>query len=256
MSDLRVLVTNDDGIDSPGLTALARCAVDAGHSVTVAAPAQEASGTSASLTAAADDDARRVATTARDDWPVPAYAVAAHPGLIAFTASLGGFGERPDVLLSGINRGANVGRAVLHSGTVGAALTASLYGVRTLAVSLDCGWDRDIEYHWDTAAAVTRSVLDVLPDLPEGTVLNLNVPNVPAGELGPLRRARLVRYGQVQAKVHRLDDGRLEIVTVDPAGTEYEPGTDAALLLAGHPTLTVLTSVADDAELDIPLPLS
>ena len=132
--EVRILVTNDDGIDSPGLHALAAAAADFG-TVMIAAPAVESSGTSAGLTAARDD--RRVAVEERDGG----LAVAAHPGLIALIACHGGFGPAPDVVLSGVNRGANVGRAVLHSGTVGAALTASVNGARALAVSLDVQLD-------------------------------------------------------------------------------------------------------------------
>ena len=71
---------------------------------------------------------------------VPAHAVHAGPGLIALIAARGAFGEPPDVVLSGINHGANVGRAIVHSGTVGAALTGGLHGSRAMAVSLDVGF--------------------------------------------------------------------------------------------------------------------
>ena len=252
MSDLRALVTNDDGIDSPGLAALAVCALEGGLDVVIAAPARESSGTSAGLTAA--EDHRQIATERRtlpQLTDVPTHAVAGHPGLIAFTAAQGGYGPKPDVLLSGINRGANVGRAVLHSGTVGAALTASINGIRAMAVSLDVGLLTDVEYHWDSAAEVARRALDMLVDLEPGTVLNLNVPNVAAERLGPLRRARLARFGTVQSRVKRLDDGGLEIFSVN-VNEELEPGTDAALLAAGHPTITPLRSVDEDTAVELP----
>jgi len=252
MTDLCALVTNDDGIESPGLAALVGCAIDGGLEPLVAAPAVESSGTSAGLTAA--EDHRQIATQLRKLpalLDVTAYAVAAHPGLIAFTAAHGGFGQQPDVLLSGINRGANVGRAVLHSGTVGAALTASINGLRAMAVSLDVGLATDVVHHWSTAAEVAGRALDLLLDLEPGAVLNVNVPNVAPDQLRPLRRARLAAFGTVQSQVQRLDDGRLEIFSVT-ADDQPEPGTDAALLAAGHPTITPLRSVDEDPTVALP----
>ena len=83
----------------------------------------------------------RASTPARVELPglagVPAYALDGAPGLCVLAARLGGFGDPPDVVMSGINPGCNTGRAVLHSGTVGAALTAANFGVRGLAVSID-----------------------------------------------------------------------------------------------------------------------
>jgi 5'-nucleotidase len=246
---MRVLVTNDDGIDSPGLVALARCAVDLGWQTVIAAPVTEASGTSAGLTAA--EDHRQVAVERRtiDALPsVEAYAVAAHPGLIALVACHDGFGERPDLVLSGVNRGGNVGRAILHSGTVGAALTAAINGARAVAVSLDLELDADTAPHWDTARVVTGALLPMIAGLDEGSVLNVNVPDVPLDRVGPARWARLSTYGRVQNKVTQLDDGVIEMGSVVVDG-ELEPGTDAALLAGGHVTVTALHSVHEDERL-------
>jgi 5'-nucleotidase len=135
---MKVLVTNDDGVGSAGLHALARALVDDGHDVVVVAPDREMSGSSAAIGQVHIEegiDAERV------DLPrlegVPAYAVAGPPGLCVLTARLGGFGDPPELVVSGINPGCNTGRAVLHSGTVGAALTAANFGGRGLAVSID-----------------------------------------------------------------------------------------------------------------------
>nr|WP_221381313.1 5'/3'-nucleotidase SurE [Actinoplanes polyasparticus] len=131
---MRVLITNDDGVSAPGILALA-AAVAGSHDVVVAAPQDEASGMSAALTAVVSDGQIVVAPF---ELPgITAYGVAASPAYIVVLASLGVFGPPPDIVLSGINRGANAGRAVLHSGTVGAALTAANYGMRAMAVSLD-----------------------------------------------------------------------------------------------------------------------
>ncbi|HEX2130165.1 MAG TPA: 5'/3'-nucleotidase SurE [Actinophytocola sp.] len=242
----KVLVTNDDGIDSPGLHMLVRCALDLGWSPVVAAPTAESSGTSAGLTAARD--ARQVGLDRRT-LPgldgVTAYAVAAHPGLIALIACHDGFGDRPDLLLSGVNRGANVGRAILHSGTVGAALTAGVNGIRAVAVSLDTDMEDDGEHHWATASAIATDLLPKAVQLPRGTVINVNVPNRPAGEVGELRWGPLASYGRVQSKVTQVGGELIEVGSVVVEG-ELEAGTDAAMLAEGHATATPLNPVSED----------
>src|SRR3954468_8704205 len=105
---MRVLVTNDDGIDSVGLHRLARVAVGAGLDVVVAAPDQEYSGSSASLTALADGGRLLVHERRIPDLGAErVLAVEATPGFIVFACARGAFGERPDLILSGINRGPN-----------------------------------------------------------------------------------------------------------------------------------------------------
>jgi 5'-nucleotidase len=240
VNSLRVLVTNDDGIDSPGLIALARCAAELGHETIIAAPSVEASGTGAGLTASGGHRSVGVSRRTIDELPeVAAYAVDAHPGLIALLACRGAFGgQAPDLVLSGINFGANIGRALIHSGTVGAALTAHVNGVTALAVSLDVPWDPPGTALWDV---VDPYVKDVLGMIEPGTVLNLNVPNRP--DPGPLRWATLTEYGRVQSRITRQDDEVIELATVILDG-EVEPGSDAALLAAGYATVTELLSVS------------
>ncbi len=236
---MRALITNDDGIDSPGLVALAQAAVSLGYEVLVAAPAQQSSGTSASV--AAVGDTGRVVSERRElpGLDVEAYAVAAHPGLISLIACHGGFGGKPDVLLSGINLGANVGRAVLHSGTVGAALTAHVNDVSALAVSLDVGLDGP-EPLWDRAGEAVRAVLPMVEEMPEATVLSLNVPNIV--DVKGLRWAELARFGSVQSRVDEIGENEVEVVAVYSEDSPA-PGTDAALLGEGYATLTALRSV-------------
>ena len=191
---LRALITNDDGLDSPGLHALAALARDAGFDVVVAAPHEDASGVSASVKAMRAPRRGRAAAPAGDPAlpDVEAYAVEAHPAFIVHASGRGWLDPEPDIVLSGVNYGANVGRAVLHSGTVGAALTASLHGWRALAVSLDSGWEIPEQPHWDAVAHVLPQVLDLLLAAEEGTVLSVNVPDRPAAELGALREAQAV----------------------------------------------------------------
>jgi 5'-nucleotidase len=244
---LRALITNDDGIDSPGLWALAAGARDAGFEVVVAAPHVDASGVGGSVVSVRDGNRTRVHPREIAALPgIPAYAVEGHPAFIVHAAIRGWLDPTPDVVLSGINLGANVGRMVLHSGTVGAALAASLHGVRALAVSLDTGLGPPEQPHWETALHVLPGILDLLLAGPEGTVLSLNVPDRPVEEIGELREAQLAALGAVQVQTeHRSgDDGDGLHSSLAELEAAPAPGTDLALLAEGHPTLTVLESVA------------
>ncbi|TFV56608.1 5'/3'-nucleotidase SurE [Mycobacterium sp. PS03-16] len=236
------LVTNDDGIDSAGLHALVVAAQGAGLDVIVAAPAEQASGASAALSAVRRDGHTVVERRELPGLDVQAWAVRAHPGHIVAAALNGWFDPRPDLVLSGINHGANVGRAVLHSGTVGAALTAKISDTRALAVSLDVALHPEGERYWETAAGLVAPVLELLFDTPDGTVLSLNVPDRPAAEVGPIRHARLARGGAVQTRVEEIRDGGVRMSEIE-VSDEPEEDTDSALLDAGHPTLTELRSV-------------
>ena len=247
---MRALITNDDGIDSPGLVTLAAAALESGLDVLVAAPATQSSGTSASVAAASDTGRIVSERRALPGLDVDAYAVAAHPALISLIACRGGFGGKPDLVLSGVNLGANVGRAILHSGTVGAALTGHLNDVSSLAVSLDVGLDGP-EPLWDKAGEAVRAVLPVLLDLPAASVLSLNVPNIV--DVQRLRWAELARFGTVQSRVDEVDDNEIELVTVYSEET-LVPGTDAALLADGYATLTPLRSVGAEPISDLPSP--
>lgn len=250
---MRVLVTNDDGIDSPGLTTLAVTALDAGHEVVVAAPARESSGASASLLGAEQDGRLIVAPKSPPGLPddVTSFAVRAAPGLIAFVAAYGGFGPKPDLILSGVNRGANTGHAVLHSGTVGATLSGATHDIPGLAVSIAYHEPR----HWETAAAFARPVLDWLAEQRDGDrharVLNLNVPDLPVDQVRGLRKAPLASFGAVQARIHELEHGHLQLTYSDVEITR-EPETDAGLLARGWATLTQLRAPCFDADAVLP----
>lgn len=237
----RALITNDDGIDAPGLHVLARAALDAGFDVTVAAPARQSSGTSASIVAAEEDG--RIAIERRDLHGldgVPAYAVRGGPGLVTLIAAHGAFGERADLVLSGVNHGANVGRAILHSGTVGAALTGGLNGAWGVAVSLDVGMN-PAEFHWDAAAAAAVGLLPFLFERPRGTVINVNVPN--RSENRGVVEAALAPFGIVQTTLTERHTTHIRLAVEDLPNTP-EPGTDAALLADGWVTLTGLDTVS------------
>lgn len=245
---LRALITNDDGIDSPGLWALAAGARDAGLDVVVAAPHVDASGVGGSVLSVREGNRTRLHPRELPALPdVPAYAVEGHPAFIVHAAGRGWLDPAPDVVLSGINLGANTGRSVLHSGTVGAALTAALHGWRGLAVSLDTPWTAPERPHWETVLHVLPPVLEMLLAAPGSTVLSLNVPDRPVEELGELREARLAAFGTVQIRVDARsgDDGHALHAAFTERSSPPEPGTDTALLADGHPTITELQSVSE-----------
>jgi len=245
---LLALITNDDGIDSEGLRQLAVTAQAAGLDVLVAAPIEEASGTGGALTAVQTDGRTLVEERTLEGLDgVRCLAVAAAPAFIVRIACRGGFGRAPDVILSGINRGANTGNAVLHSGTVGAALTGNLEGRPALAVSLASSTTQ----HWGTAAHVVAGVLPRLLSGDEPMVLNLNVPNVVASELRGLRQARLASYGAVQTTVIEVGEGFVR-VGWEESGVTLEPDSDTMLLSSGYATLTVLESVAERIDVELP----
>ena len=247
---MRVLVTNDDGIDSPGLAVLARVALEAGHDVVVAAPARESSGASASLLGAEVDGRLTVEVKAAPDLPdgVESYAVRATPGLIAFVAAYGGFGGRPDLVLSGVNRGANTGHAILHSGTVGAALSAATHDIPGLAVSLAS----PNPANWETAGHFARPVLEwVAAREASDTVVNLNVPDRPVAEVRGLSRAPLAAFGAVQAMVAEAGEGQL-MLTYSDIEIDEEQDTDAGLLAFGWATVTRLKAPCFDAAAELP----
>jgi 5'-nucleotidase len=245
---IRVLVTNDDGIDAPGVRRLARVAADSGCDVVVAAPDSEYSGTAAALTSVEQDG--RVVARRRVLDGLPAYAVAGSPAWITLIALNGAFGERPDVVLSGVNRGANAGRAVLHSGTVGAALTAAAGGVRAMAVSLDVPDTADESRHWSTAARVALDLLPLLTGAPDGTVLNVNSPDLPWARLAGVRRARLARFGQVRMTLVEAGEGFVQ-TSLEAAGEDPEPGTDLAWLADGYASVTAIRAVGEAPDVDL-----
>jgi len=253
---VRILVTNDDGIDSAGLVALAAAAVDAGaevagSSVVVAAPRRDSSGSSASLVAVEDRGRFLVEERELPGLPgVAAWAVEGAPAFIVRAALTGAFGPEPDLVVSGVNRGPNTGHAVLHSGTVGAVLTAGVAGLGGMAVSIGMGEP----YHWDTARTVARAALGWMldGDRPgaKGLVLNVNVPNVALGALTGFEPARLADFGVVQATVAETGSGYVKLNYRQVDGP-LEPGTDTALLAEGKACYTALRSVDEDPEADL-----
>jgi len=238
---MRILVTNDDGVRSPGIKALATALVRDGHEVFVVAPTDDRSGSGAAVGKLYNVGPQPVITT---EWPelpgVPVHAIDAPPGAAALVTCLGAFGPLPDLVASGINPGANTGHLTLHSGTVGATLTAASFGVPGIAVSLE--WSETGEYLWDTAAAYAAAAVEWVAKPDEITrILNVNVPNRRPDAILGVREAELAAHGEVWVASAELagTDIRLDV----SGGGEAAPGTDASLVQAGYVAVTPLMSI-------------
>ncbi|HYA67823.1 MAG TPA: 5'/3'-nucleotidase SurE [Acidimicrobiales bacterium] len=264
---MRILVTNDDGVRAPGIAALARAAVGTSHDVVIVAPMVDYSGAGAAVGPVHSRDGVDYESYEIEGLEdVPAFGIDGPPALAVILAAVGGFGARPDVVLSGINHGANVGRSALHSGTVGAALTGAHFGLRSLAVSIRWGED---PVPWDTPATIARSLIPGLMATPEGTVLNLNVPDIDISRLRGLRRGRLGRAGTIRSAVHDppagAPGGAHPHVTLPPfpSGTlrldltprgqdrELDIETDAGLVANGFACVTPLVGVGEARDGDV-----
>lgn len=237
----RVLVTNDDGIESAGLHTLAIALRDAGYDVTVVAPNRDHSGIGAAIGLVHADhhlDVEKVALPGNEN--IPAYAIDGPPGLCVCAGRLGAFGDPPDVVVSGVNPGCNTGRAILHSGTVGAALTAQSFGCSAMAVSVDAAEP----WRFDTAARIAVDVVPMLLDAPPRSVLNLNVPALDYEEVLGVRWARLAAFGSVRAAVAESEDGGLQF-ELRATGVTAPPDSDQGLVDAGFAALTTIVGVAE-----------
>ena len=174
----RILVVNDDGVDAEGIIVLAERLAAIGD-VTVVAPDGDRSGTSHSISTR-----HAVTASPRPDRAVPTFACSGTPAdcvLLGVNELCGG---TPSIVVSGINRGANMADDINYSGTVAAAVEAVVVGIPAIAVSLVVSWpERALVHHWDTAADVACAlVADTLRrPLPAGTYWNLNVPNLERG---------------------------------------------------------------------------
>ena len=227
-----ILVTNDDGFFSPGITALADALRPLGDVITVA-PQTEASAVGHALTL------RRPLRLEQERPNV--YSVDGTPTDCVNIAIDKLLKQRPDIVVSGINAGLNTGRAILHSGTVGAALTAQNFGAKGLAVSVEA----KEPWRWDTAATIALEVLELLIEAPDRSVLNLNVPARARADIEDVRWARLAAFGSVRAAIGEMQtDGSLQI-ELQATGEQLPPDTDTALCAAGYATLTTLVGIAE-----------
>jgi 5'-nucleotidase len=204
---VRILISNDDGVFADGIRTLAAEAARRGHAVTVVCPDQERSATGHGLTLQTPLRAERADELFADG--VKAWACSGTPSDCVKLALFALLDEWPDLVLSGINHGPNLGTDVLYSGTVSAAMEGTIEGLHALAVSsADFQWR-----HFQPAATLALDVAERLlqQGWPEGMLLNLNVPPLPAEQLGPLRWCRKA----VRRYTDQFDQ------RVDPRGRTY-----------------------------------
>ncbi len=224
----RILVTNDDGIHAPGLKALAESLAKTGE-VTVVAPDKEMSATSQSIS---------LHTPLRvHKYDERRYAVSGTPADNVILAIYHIMPEKPDLVVSGINPGGNLGENVVYSGTVAAAMEAALHRVPSFAISLATRKQPDFSVAAAFAAQLAVKVMN--EGLPPGVMLNVNVPR------GEVSGARLTRQSQ---KISQ----NLVLEQKDPRGRSYywldetvelngvEPDSDYAAIMAHEISVTPL----------------
>jgi len=239
---LRVLITNDDGYQAPGIRALAPVIAALGHEVLVLAPLYDESGVGS---ARAGMVGRPIRTATLEENGVTYTGIDGTPALAVTLASVGAFGRAPDVVLSGINRGHNIGVPIFHSGTVAAALTAAGQGLSAVAISIDS----DDPDHWPTAAAVAAEALTWIAPEPAGTVLTINVPDRPLDQLSGVRHASLAPIKRSRVVGTKAPTGE-PMIELEPPLPNPVPDSDEALLKAGYVTVTPIVGireVKDDA---------
>jgi 5'-nucleotidase len=228
-----IVVTNDDGIDAPGLSAVVEIlGTDPDYQVTVVAPAEQQSGSGTALVIRGD-----IAVRPRE--PIAgcrAWSVEATPATTARLAVTALASEPPPrLLISGINRGENIGRSAWYSGTVGAAREAVLAGVPAIAASLELDWS-DPRPDYPASARWLKALVDAVRrhGLPEGICLNVNLPRDPETTRG----FRLARMGLEPPQISRYelvrqDQGTLFYRSRWRPPDEPVPGTDVHALENG-----------------------
>ena len=198
---MRILVTNDDGYLALGIRTLAAAAGPLGE-VSIVAPDREQSATSHSLTLHLPLRARRTLDGVHVVEGTPTDCVALAVGQL--------LEERPDVVLSGVNHGANLGDDVLYSGTVAAAMEATILGIPAVAISYTGKDVETIESWRDVLSAVLQQLL-VLERFPKETLLNVNLPAIEPDQVRGVRVTTLGRRAYVGSLTRALD----------PSGREY-----------------------------------
>ncbi|WP_165699517.1 5'/3'-nucleotidase SurE [Chimaeribacter californicus] len=227
---MRILLSNDDGVSAPGIQTLA-AALREFAEVQVVAPDRNRSGASNALTL---DAPLRTLTLPNGD-------IAVQQGTPTDCVYLGVnqlMRPRPDIVVSGINAGANLGDDVIYSGTVAAATEGRHLGYPALAVSLDG------HQHYDTAAAVTCAILRALQREPlrTGKILNINVPDLPLSAIKGIKVTRCGSRHPADQVIHQQDPRGQDLWWIGPPGAkfDYAPGTDFAALEEGYVSVTPL----------------
>ncbi len=228
---MKILVSNDDGYFAPGIVLLAEALRQLGE-VTVVAPERDRSGASNSLTLDRPLTVRRM--------PNGFYSVNGTPTDCVHIAVTGLLEFTPDVVVSGVNFGANMGDDTIYSGTVAAAAEGYLLGIPSLALSLASKTGE----HFDSATGIALELVERLRRAPfrEPVLLNVNVPDVPAAMLRGIEVTRLGRRHKAEP-VEKLQTPRGETAYwIGPAGSAADcgPGTDFHAVEAGRVSVTPL----------------
>jgi 5'-nucleotidase len=228
---MRILVSNDDGYFSPGIALLAERLSALGE-VTVVAPERDRSGASNSLTLDRPLAVRRAANGFRYVNGTPTDCV--HIALTGLVDPL------PDIVVSGINFGANMGDDTIYSGTVAAAMEGFLFGIPSIAVSLASKAGK----HFDTAATVAVRMVERCRSFPIAAplLLNVNVPDLPFEALGGVEATRLGRRHKAEPVVQMQTPRGETAYWIGAAGGEQDagPGTDFHAVAAGRVSVTPL----------------
>jgi 5'-nucleotidase len=234
---VRILISNDDGYRARGIIAL-RDALKGLGDLTVVAPDRNRSGASNSLTL---EVPLRVNQAEPD-----VYFVQGTPTDCVHLAISGLFPFEPDMVVSGINDGSNLGDDVLYSGTVAAATEGRFLGKTAVAFSLNTdGLRGDARRHFETGAHFARVIVERLMAAPLGraTILNVNVPNIPVAEVKGIKVTRLGNRHRSEAVIRAEDPRGRPVYWVGPAGASQDagPGTDFHAVAEGFVSVTPLT---------------
>lgn len=228
---MHILLSNDDGYQAPGLAALA-AAIEQIATISVVAPDRDRSGASNSLTLETPIRARTL-----DNGVIR---VEGTPTDCVHLAITGLLDQEPDMVVAGINAGANMGDDVIYSGTVAAATEGRFLGFPAMAVSIISHTPR----HFDAAARVARELIERmrLNGLPPESILNVNVPDLPYEELQGVQATRLGHRHKAEPVIKELDPRGRPIYWVGPAGPEQDagPGTDFHAVRNGYVSVTPL----------------
>jgi len=229
---MRILVSNDDGVDAPGIRILADGLRSAGHEVLIVAPDRDRSGASNSLTL---DMPLRVAQVEDGVWRVHGT-----PTDSVHVAIAGMLDREPDIVVSGINNAANMGDDVIYSGTVAAAMEGRFLGLPAVAMSLVTA--DHVGRHYGTAARAAVEIVERLKadPLPADTILNVNVPDIPWSDVKGFEVTRLGNRHRSEACVPLEDPRGRQWWWIGPAGPEQDagPGTDFHAVRTGNISIT------------------
>jgi 5'-nucleotidase len=227
---MRILISNDDGYLAPGINALADALASVAD-IVVVAPDSNRSGASNSLSL----DRPLSVTRAANGF----YFVNGTPTDCVHIALTGMLDYRPDLVVSGINNGQNMGDDTLYSGTVAAATEGFLFGIPAIAFSqVHHGWE-----HVDAAAKLARDiVLRRFDELPSPYLVNVNIPNLPYEQLSTLTATRLGRRHQAEPVIRAQDPRGREIFWIGPPGATRDAGegTDFHATAQGQVSITPL----------------